>query len=121
MKRLIYLLFAGILAGVLLFGSCEKVVYPPFEIEPPEDSVSYSLDLQPIWDSKCVSCHNGQRDPDLRPEQSYDELITGGYINTNEPSESELMKKLYGSHDSRATEAEKQLILFWIDDGAKNN
>jgi hypothetical protein len=120
MKRLIYLLFAGIIAGILLFGSCEKVVYPPFEIEPP-DSVSYSLDIQPIWDSKCVNCHNGQRDPDLRPEESYNALIDGGQINTSDPAESDLMKKLYGTHDSRATEGEKQLILLWIEEGAKNN
>jgi hypothetical protein len=120
MKRLFYLLFAGTLAGILLFGSCEKVVYPPIEIEIP-DSVSYSLDIQPIWDDKCVNCHGGSRDPDLRQENSYDALTNGGYINTSEPEESELMKKLYGSHDSRALEAEKQLILLWIEEGAKNN
>ncbi len=106
------------LAGILLFGSCEKVVYPPIELP---DTVSYSLDIQPIWDNKCVTCHNGGLDPDLRPENSYVSLISGGYINIIEPEESKLMQKLYGSHDSRATEAEKQLILAWIEEGAKNN
>jgi len=120
MKSLLYIIFAGMLAGILLFGSCEKVVFPPVEIELP-DTVSYSLDIQPVWDNKCVSCHNGGRDPDLRPENSYVSLMSGGYINIDEPEESELMKKLYGSHDSRATEGEKQLILAWIDEGAKNN
>ena len=120
MKRFYYIIFAGMLTGILLFGSCEKVVYPPLVIELP-DTVSYSLDIQPIWDNKCVDCHNGGRDPDLRPENSYESLSGGGYINVNDPAESELMKKLYGSHDSRAKEAEKQLILLWIDEGAKNN
>lgn len=120
MKKLFYLIFAVVLTGILLFGSCEKVVYPPIEIELP-DTVSYSLDIQPVWDNKCVSCHNGGRDPDLRPENSYESLIDGGYLNVGEPEESELMKKLYGSHDSRATETEKQLILAWIEEGAKNN
>ena len=120
MKKIFYLLFAAVLTGILLFGSCEKVVYPIVEIELP-DTVSYSLDIQPVWDNKCVSCHNGSRDPDLRPDVSYDALWDGGYINVDQPEESELMKKLYGSHDSRATEAEKQLILAWIDEGAKNN
>ena len=119
MKKIFYLLFAAVLTGILLFGSCEKVVFPPVEIELP-DTVSYSLDIQPIWDNKCVNCHDGGRDPDLRPENSYASL-SGGYINVDEPEESELMKKLYGSHDSRATDAEKQLILAWIDEGAKNN
>ena len=108
------------LAGILLFGSCEKVVYPPVVIELP-DTVSYSLDIQPIWADNCVNCHNGGRDPDLRPENSYLSLTSGGYINVNDPAESELMKKLYGSHDSRAKEAEKQLIQLWIEEGAKNN
>jgi hypothetical protein len=120
MKRLFYLLFAAVLTGILLFGSCEKVVYPPVEIELP-DTVSYSLDIQPIWDNKCVTCHDGGRDPDLRPENSYESLTGKGYIDTNNPEESKLMKKLYGSHDSRASETEKQLILLWIDEGAKNN
>ncbi|MCK4852671.1 MAG: hypothetical protein KAT31_00380 [Bacteroidales bacterium] len=119
MKRLFYLLFAGMLTGILLFGSCEKVVYPPPEIP---DTVSYSLDIQPIWDNKCVSCHNGGRDPDLRPENSYASLMDGEYINVDEPGESKLMKKLDSSpHDARATKAEKQLILVWIEEGAKNN
>lgn len=120
MKKLFYLIFATVLTGVLLFDSCEKVVYPTVEIELP-DSVSYSLDIQPIWDNKCVKCHEGNRDPDLRPENSYVSLISGGYVNIVEPEESELMKKLYGSHDSRATETDKQLTLLWIEEGAKNN
>ena len=120
MKKIFYLVFAAVLTCILLFDSCEKVVFPPVEIELP-DTVSYSLDIQPVWDNKCVSCHNGSRDPDLRPDVSYDALWDGGYINVDQPEESELMKKLYGSHDSRATEAEKQLILAWIDEGAKNN
>ncbi len=118
MKRLFYLLFAAVLTGILLFGSCEKVVYPIPELP---DTVSYSLDIQPIFDNKCVSCHSGSRDPDLRPENSYASLINGGYVDTDNPEDSELIKKLYGSHDARATETEKQLILLWIEEGAKNN
>ncbi len=118
MKRLFYLIFAAVLTGILLFGSCEKVVYPIPELP---DTVSYSLDIQPIWDNKCVSCHSGSRDPDLRPENSYASLINGGYVDTDNPDDSELIKKLYGSHDARATETEKQVILLWIEEGAKNN
>jgi len=118
MKRLFYVIFAAVILAIMLFGSCEKVVYPIPELP---DTVSYSLDIQPIWDNKCVSCHDGDRDPDLRPEQSYDALITGGFIDVDSPEDSDLMKKLYGTHDSRATEAEKQLILLWMGEGAKDN
>ncbi|GAJ14748.1 unnamed protein product, partial [marine sediment metagenome] len=58
---------------------------------------------------------------DLRPENSYASLINGGYVDTDNPEDSELIKKLYGSHDARATETEKQVILLWIEEGAKNN
>ena len=118
MKRLSYFIFAAVMTGIILFGSCEKVVYPIPELP---DTVSYSLDIQPIWDNKCVSCHDGDRDPDLRPEQSYEALISGEYIDVDSPEDSDLMKKLYGTHDSRATESEKQLIQLWMGEGAKDN
>jgi hypothetical protein len=119
MKKLIYLLFSGMIITALLLGSCKKVVYPPLDI--PTD-VSYSEDVQPIWDAKCISCHGGGISPDMRVNVSYLELMNGGYIDTDNPEESSLMEKLYeGSHDARATEAEKQTILSWITEGAENN
>ena len=117
MKKLKFIL-QGILLVIVVISACEKVVYPPPEVP---DQVSYAADIQPIWAGKCVNCHNGSRDPDLRPENSYASLINGGYVNTTNPEDSELMQTLYGTHDSRATEADKQLILFWINEGAKDN
>ena len=118
MKNILKFLFTGMCMATLLLSSCEKVVYPP--IEKPE-GVSYSADVQTIWDAKCVSCHGGGISPDLRAEVSYGELINEGYVDTDNPSESKLMQKLYGSHDARATETEKQTILAWIEEGAMNN
>ena len=118
MKKVIHSMFALIMTAFLLISACEKVVYPPPEVP---DQVSYSQDIQPIWDSKCVNCHKGSRDPDLRPDQSHAALVEGGYVNTGSPEDSQLMKTLYGSHDSRATEADKQKILVWITEGAQDN
>ena len=111
MKKLFYFLFTGFFTAILFFGSCEKVVYPP--IEKPKD-VSYAQQVQPIWDAKCVSCHGGGTSPNLKPDVSHGQLIAT-------PAESKLMQKLYGSHDARASEMEKQTILAWIEEGAKNN
>ena len=111
-------MFALIPAGVLLFSACEKVVYPPPEVP---EQVSFAQDIQPIFSNKCITCHNGSRNPDLRPDHSYTSLTDGGYVNTDAPEDSKLIKKLYGTHDSRATEAEKQKILVWITDGALDN
>ena len=119
MKQIFQVLLGGMIIMTMLFSACEKVVFPPPEIP---DSVSYSLNIQPIWDAKCVSCHNETPPvPDLNPDVSYDELWDGGYIDTADAANSELMKTLYGTHDSRATESEKQTILLWMSDGAKDN
>jgi hypothetical protein len=120
MKKLFYFLVSGIFAAILLFGSCEKVVYPPIEVP---DTVSYSVDIQPIWDTKCVECHDGGfPPPDFRPDKSYESLMEGDYVDTLNPAESTLMIKLNTSpHDARATEAEKQTILVWIEQGALDN
>jgi len=120
MKKIFPILYGGILILIIAFSACEKVVYEPPEIILP-DTVSYSLVVQPIFDDKCVSCHGGSRNPDLRPENSHDALISGGYVNTDDPASSVLMQKLYGSHNSRASEQEKQLIQKWIEEGARNN
>ena len=118
MKKLFYFLFTGFFTAILFFGSCEKVVYPP--IEKPKE-VSYAQQVQPIRDAKCVSCHGGGTSPNLKPDVSHGQLIGGGYIDIATPAESKLMQKLYGSHDARASEMEKQTILAWIEEGAKNN
>ena len=118
MKNISNILLAGIFLAILLLGACQKVVYPP--IEAPTE-VSFSDDVQPIFDSKCISCHGGNVSPELNPGVSYNELINGGYVDTENPPESEIIQKLYGSHDARATETEKQTILVWIEGGAINN
>lgn len=118
MRQIFQVLLGGGVMLIMFFSSCEKTVFPLPEVP---DTVSYSLDIQPIWDAKCVGCHDGGRNPDLRPEMSYEALIGEGYVDTADAASSDLMKKLYGTHDSRATEAEKQLVLLWISAGAKDN
>ena len=120
MKKILPIFFGGIIAIIIVLSACEKVVFQPPDIPVP-DSISYSLEIQPIWDDKCVSCHGGQRDPDLSPGVSHAALMDGGYINTSDPAASNLMTKLYGSHNSRATLSEKVLIQEWITKGAKDN
>ena len=103
---------------VISLFACEKYIIPTPEIP---EGISYSAQIQPIFDNKCVSCHNGDLDPDLRPEESYDALIDGGYVDTDNPESSELYTTLRGNHNSRATEEEKLTILQWITEGALNN
>ena len=115
MKRLTLL---TVCAVVSLMFSCEKYVIPKVDV--PTD-VSYSADVQPIFDAKCINCHNGGQKPNLTSPNSYNALINGGYVNTDDPESSTLYTVLRGTHDSRATEDEKMFILGWITEGALNN
>ena len=113
-----------ILAGsmIVILASCTQYEIPAPEC--PEDlptNVSYSADVQPIFDANCVMCHSGGQSPDLRPDWSYDELIDGGYVDTDFPCSSKLYEILTGSHDGRATDEEELIILGWMDEGAEDN
>jgi hypothetical protein len=112
-----------ILATLLCFVSCE---YDTVEFDevviPPDQEVSFSNDIVPIFTSNCTQCHDGGVDPDLRASNAYNSLVNGGYINIENPSNSEIYTKLLeGSHSTRASANEKQLILEWITRGANND
>ena len=123
MKRLLMILTGSL----LILAACTDayvIEKPPClldEVDPLPTGISYSADVQPIFDAKCVLCHNGGQVPDLRPDWSYDELIDGGYVDTDFPCESELYGKLTGSHADRIEEDELITILVWMDEDAKDN
>ncbi|MFA8436205.1 MAG: hypothetical protein ACEPOZ_16940 [Marinifilaceae bacterium] len=108
------------LFALLFFSACE---YDTIETEkiPPEQTISFSQDIQPIFTKNCLDCHGGTTEPDLRAENAYSSLIDE-YINTENPQESKLYIILQqGSHQSRTTAGEKELILTWIQRGALND
>lgn len=98
-------------------SGCEKYIIERPDI--PTD-ISFSADIQPIFDAKCLDCHGGMIDPDLSPGESYDELVDGGYLDTDDPESSELYDKLSGGHGNTTIE-EQLIILQWITEGAQNN
>jgi hypothetical protein len=115
--RRMALLVSGVL--MVLASGCEKYIIPPPVIE---EGVSYSEQVQPVFDDKCVSCHPTVSKPDLTPEESYEFLTTNGYVDTLNPESSLIYNKLQsGAHAGRATDEDKLLILQWITEGAQNN
>ncbi len=119
MKKVIFFT-TGLLIAVLSGCSNYEIPTPPC----PEGArgVSFSGDLQPIFNSNCISCHSGSQSPDLSEGWSYDELIDGGYV--AEPDfacESILYQKFFGTHDGRATNDQIDQILGWIQEGAQDN
>ena len=118
MRRLIMLLTGSL---IVILAACTKYEIPKPPC--PEDlptNVSYSGDVQPIFDANCVMCHSGGQSPDLSPDWSYDELVPE-YVDTDFPCSSLLYETLTGSHTGRASEDEVLTILGWIDEGAEDN
>ena len=123
MRRWIMLLTGSL---IVILAACTKyeIPKPPCPENLPTN-VSYSADVQPIFDQSCVMCHSGGQDPDLSPGWSYDELIEGTaqdgtpLVDTDFPCSSGLYVKLSGGHN--AEEEEILTILGWIDEGAQDN
>ena len=125
MKR--FLIYGGILLflGVGI-GSCyQDVIIPPVATEAPPQFVSYSGDLQPLWNENCAlpSCHiPGGQSPYLSEGISYDQLVGGGYVNTVVPEDSRLWIALNGIMMSHLPSAsDRQKVFDWIRNGAPNN
>lgn len=91
----------------------------------PEGDISYSTDIQPIWNDNCVACHqSGTGVPlDLEESVSYDNLINDGYIDLEDPAASFLYVKITPgqSMDQYVNDSQRQVILLWIEQGALNN
>jgi len=102
------------------FAACTKY---SFEIKPVVEipDVSYSQDVQPVFDAKCVKCHSGTTPPDLRQGNSYKSLVDGGYVIL--PAEDSKLNKAVTDnlHASFTTQEEKSIIYSWILQGAKDN
>jgi len=115
------LLFFSIATAVIYFASCEKYSYVE-EMIIPEDTIFFSKDIQPIFNAKCASCHNGTIPLDLRAGNSYKVLTEGGFVKL--PIEESVLYKyvvVESSHAAYTSQEEKGKIYAWIDQGAEDN
>lgn len=119
-KKHRYLYLTLIIAFILPY-SCEKETIIPIKVE----TVSFKNDIVPIFTSKCIECHAGSRNPDLRAANAYNSLKKGNYYDTIVAAQSILYKQLTTntSHaqTSKVSDLEVQKILLWITKGAKND
>jgi hypothetical protein len=116
----------GIFVLLLLAAlwSCEYETIVPKEVDLPDEPVSYSEQIAPVFvEVSCTSCHSGGIAPDLREDKSYAALINGGMINTDNPEESTLIVTINEIHGTAGnlSALQKALILRWIEEGAKDN
>lgn len=107
------------------FNTAEEVLLSP------EDTVSYAVHVQPIFDVSCTNCHNATHAKlDLLPAVSYNQLLYTGfsasYVNVSNPPQSKLYLHLTGAlaimpPSGAIQQSEQDLVLKWIAQGALDN
>ena len=124
MKRLLVFGGLSLFLGLGISSCYQDVILPKTSQTAPPQFVSYSADLQPIWNSNCAlaGCHvAGGQVPYLTEDVSYQQLL-GGYVNTVVPEESKLIIAINGimlPHIPSASDRQK--VYDWIRNGAPNN
>lgn len=124
------ILAIAFLVGVIMAIQSCYYEYPP-EPSPiePED-VSFNTHILPVLVSKCATpeCHDGTKKPDLREDNAYRELKSGGYCNTTFPKESKLYKSitegiggLVMPPSGSLSAQDIDLIVIWMGKGAPND
>ena len=113
----------------LMATSCYYDEMPPEAVIPIPETVSYSKDVQPLWDQDCISCHNtGATSPDLSTANSYSALtINNKYVIPGNAASSKLHKSLVGDGEAimptsgKWSDSKIELVDKWINAGALNN
>ena len=126
-KILSFLIVPALLIISLNSGCKYDEIVP--EAPDPGVVVKFSSDILPIFNASCnfSGCHNfGGTPPDLTSNNAYSELITGGYIDIDNPEQSELYQWVKGNRSipMPLTGTDPEIVsktLAWIQQGAQNN
>jgi hypothetical protein len=124
MRNFILLVIA--LIGIMAWQSCQYEWFDPVDYVPPPpgDTTSFSLEVVPIFERSCNSCHKtGSVPPDLTPANAYTSLWANNQIDTAAPENSMLYLKCAtgGSMNKYCQPGDPEIMLQWIKEGAKNN
>ncbi len=126
------ILYGGVLSHTLFMWNCSDLgTDPGSEEDTPTETIGYSSDIQPIFNSNCTSCHGSSGGLSLT---SYNGLMAGGNngesIMPGNGEGSVLVQKLGSSPpfgdqmplgSSALSSTKIEMIITWIDDGAENN
>lgn len=132
--KLRLILFSGFIL-ILFLQSCNKDNGPYLTGEEviisETDTIYYAADIQPIFNLNCISCHDETHSKlDLQSSVSYDQLLNSGfsasYVDTANAEQSNIYLHLIGQlsimpPSGGLPNSDKDLVLFWIKQGAINN
>jgi hypothetical protein len=105
----------------IMFIACQWVSIEPVVTDNTggADTVKLSTYLQPIFTSNCITCH-ASRNPVLTQGNTYNSLTTGGFVDILNPTSSKIVIQTNTGHGG-LTPTQKNNLLIWIQQGAKNN
>lgn len=128
MKKLIITcgLVVSIATGVSITGCYKDIITPPITESGPPPSVSFNTQILPILTANCAKsgCHvPGSQVPFMDSAEAYKNLINGGYVNKVVPNQSIIYQELNGGpmQANIPSQADINLIYYWIENGAPNN
>ena len=131
MEKVLYLIL--LIFSAIIFFSCDDTitVQDVDNREIPDSNVSFSKDIAPIFELKCVSCHgNGRLDAGL-DLTVVSRFVDGRIVVPTEPDNSVLVWTIEWRPGFPAmppptfsvplTAVQIRGVKTWIDEGAKNN
>ena len=92
-------------------------------------TVSFSADVLPIIESRCINCHGGDRTEGELVLRSYDDMMAGGesgaVITPGDATNSLLVELVTNQkmpkRGPKLTPPQVELITTWVNEGAQNN
>ena len=101
----------------------------PEEQAEPAAPVSYSADIEPLWESRCTKCHGGERIEGDFVLNSYADLMAGGesgpVIVPGDADNSYLAQLLLDQkmpkRGPKLTPPQVEIVISWINQGAEEN
>ncbi len=119
-KIILSVLFLAIFSVAITscYKDREELLYPKFDCSVKQST--YSGDIQSIFSSKCLTCHNSLGTAQSYPISTYSEIIS---IDT-----ARIRADCFGGGNQmpkagspQLTEEEKSKLKCWLDNGAQNN
>ena len=120
-----------LLSGIFLLASCGGSTSAPAVLPPhtPSASVSFSKDVLPILQNTCVNCHGGEKTSKGLDLKTYESMMAGSQNGTmivpGDSANSKLIQSVQSGKMPKRGQAlsseQIQLMMDWVNAGAKNN
>jgi len=102
---------------------------PTTEAAPAGGTVSFAADILPIFESRCLNCHGGNRTEEGLSLRTYADVMTGsegGAVITPGDALNSVLHEMVATQEMpkrgpKLTPAQLQLVADWINQGALDN